>query len=411
MLLRETNEPLFDDEALIRRYILGDVSEDERSSIERRLMTDPEYLGRLRLVETDLADDYERGALGGRERKRFERHFLSAPQHRQKVRVAGALRNYIATQRETAASANRLRPAVKWRLGSAAVFSMAVITLVLVAVIAGLVIQRRQMRRELQRFEALTLEQEAQLQDLTRQAEDARSRQAQLEQAVAELMRPAEGEVVLSDSGANVMLDGRGNLRGLDAIPAQMRESIKVALASGRVAAPESVMELAGATNVLMGPSEGVPFALRAPVATAVFEQRPRFRWKELRGAVSYTVSIFDPDFRRVAKSEALTTTEWLIPQSLDRGAVYSWQVTALKDGREVVSPVRPAPEARFRVLDQAAAEEVDRYRRSGTNSHLAAGVVYARAGLRDDAEGEFLMLVKENPRSSVARRLLRSVK
>jgi hypothetical protein len=190
-----------------------------------------------------------------------------------------------------------------------------------------------------------------------------------------------------------------------------MKESIKAALASGRVALPESVRELTGTTNVLMGPSEGVPFALQTPIATAVLEQQPRFRWRELRGAVSYTVAIFDPDFRRVAKSEPLKTTEWLTQQSLDRGGVYSWQVTALKEGREVVSPVRPAPEARFRVLDQAAAEEVERYRRSGANSHLAAGVVYARAGLRDDAEREFLMLLKQNPRSSVARGLLRSVK
>jgi hypothetical protein len=174
---------------------------------------------------------------------------------------------------------------------------------------------------------------------------------------------------------------------------------------------PASVAELAGSANVLMGSTEGVPFAVRSPIATAVVEQRPTFRWAELKGAVSYTVSIFDPDFKRVARSEPLTKTEWVIPQALDRGAVYSWQVTALKEGKEVVSPSRPAPEARFRVLDEAAADDVEGYRRSAPKSHLAAGVVYARAGLREDAQREFRLLVEENPRSSVARRLLGSVK
>ena len=415
MPLRDNKESLLDDELLIRRYMLGDVSEDERTAIEKRLMTDPEYLGRLQLVETDLADDYASGALGGRERANFENHFLSAPQHRQKLRVAAALRSYTATQSETAPLARRFEPSFIARVqrlyrGGAPVY-LPVVTLALVAVIVGLVIQRGQMRTELQRLEALTREHEAQLEDLSRLAEDARTRQAQLEQTVAELTHSQEGEVVLSDSGTRVVLEEGGNLRGLEAVPAQMQEAIKGAIASGRVRMPASVADLAGSANVLMGSSEGVPFAVRSPIATAVVEQRPTFRWGELRGAVSYTVSVFDPDFRPVARSEPLTKTEWVVPQALDRGAVFSWQVTALKEGREVVSPVRPAPEARFRVLDQAAAEEVERYRRSSVKSHLAAGVVYARAGLREDAEREFRMLVKENPRSSLARRLLGSVK
>ena len=63
MPLSETTEPLLDDESSIRRYMLGEVSDDERARIEKRLMTDQAYLDRLRLVETDLADDYASGAL------------------------------------------------------------------------------------------------------------------------------------------------------------------------------------------------------------------------------------------------------------------------------------------------------------------------------------------------------------
>jgi hypothetical protein len=43
--------------------------------------------------------------------------------------------------------------------------------------------------------------------------------------------------------------------------------------------------------------------------------------------------------------------------------------------------------------------------------SHLARGVIYAEAGLLDQARAEFAALVKDNPRSQLARRLLSSVK
>jgi hypothetical protein len=406
---REAGELKLEDESLIRRYMLGDVSEDERTSIEKRLMTDSEYLGRLQLVETDLADDYASGALKGRERQQFERHFLTAPQHRERARVAAALRAYGAAKREIRTAPGR-HPLFAWRLNPAAALALTVVTFVLAAATVVMVIQAGRLRNEIQRLEALSRDHESQLQALTRQAEAAGNERLQLEQQIAELTRSEEGELVLRDSGSNIMLDGTGNLLGLEAASANLQGAIKIALASGRVTLPQQVAELAGTTGVLMGSSKAVPFSLLSPVATAVVQQRPGFRWRELKGAVSYTVSVFDQDFRLIAKSEPLTKTGWLIPQSLDRGTTYSWQVTALKDGKEVVSPVRPAPEARFRVLDSAAVEEVERYRRSGTNSHLAAGVVYARAGLREEAEREFRTLMKENPDSAVARRLLRSV-
>jgi hypothetical protein len=224
------------------------------------------------------------------------------------------------------------------------------------------------------------------------------------------LATSGDAAIVLADGGRKVELDAGGNLRGLETLPAAVQDAIRVSLGSGRVKLPQPVLELAGTQIILMGSSEGVPFPLHSPVATFVVEQRPRFRWSELKGASSYTVTIFDSDFRRVARSESLTKTEWQVPEPLERGLRFSWQVTAVKDGIEVVSPVRPAPEAQFRVLDPSAAEEIDRYRRSGTTSHLAAGIVYARAGLREDAEREFRILVNENPGASIARRLLRSV-
>jgi hypothetical protein len=86
------------------------------------------------------------------------------------------------------------------------------------------------------------------------------------------------------------------------------------------------------------------------------------------------------------------------------------WQVTAVKDGKEIISPTAPAPEARFKVLEKAKADELTVVERVGPGSHLARGTLYARAGLLDDAERELRALLAANPKSSTARKLLQSL-
>jgi len=68
------------------------------------------------------------------------------------------------------------------------------------------------------------------------------------------------------------------------------------------------------------------------------------------------------------------------------------------------------APEARFKVLEQAKAGEIERAKKAYGNQHLALGLVYAEAGLLDEAEREFRALVAANPTSAEAKRLLRAV-
>jgi hypothetical protein len=87
---------------------------------------------------------------------------------------------------------------------------------------------------------------------------------------------------------------------------------------------------------------------------------------------------------------------------------VYSWQVKALRDGAEITSPRPPAPQAKFRILDQAKASEISRAKRSYGSSHLVLGMLYADAGLLREAEQEFRFLLKANPNSEIARKLFR---
>jgi hypothetical protein len=153
----------------------------------------------------------------------------------------------------------------------------------------------------------------------------------------------------------------------------------------------------------------GVAFSLTGPVGKVVGSTRPQFSWKPLKDADSYVVKIFDAKFKSIAESPPLRSTNWVPPVQLAHGSAYRWQVTAIKDGEEVVSPVRPAPDARFKVIDAAAANEIAAAKR--IKSHLVLGITYANAGLIDEAEREFQALAKQNPRSEVVKGLLRKVR
>ena len=218
--------------------------------------------------------------------------------------------------------------------------------------------------------------------------------------------------LALKDGGGEVRLDARGQLTGMEGLPAPWRRAVRAALARGEVARPRALDALGGTAGTLLGDSEGgVSFALLGPLGTVVEDTRPKFRWRPLEGAESYTVDIFDARLNHVATSGPLTVTEWRVPQPLTPAITYSWQVTALRGGEEVISPRLPAPQAKFAVLSQAAARELGRARRDHKDSHLLLGVLYAEAGLVDQAEREFQALAKANPQSPVARRLLRGLR
>ena len=79
------------------------------------------------------------------------------------------------------------------------------------------------------------------------------------------------------------------------------------------------------------------------------------------------------------------------------------WQVESSAAGREVTAPVPPAPPARFTVLSAAEAGRLAH----APVSHLVRGVLYADAGLLDDAERELTELKQQNPGSELVQRFV----
>ena len=193
-------------------------------------------------------------------------------------------------------------------------------------------------------------------------------------------------------------------------VPPAYQNRVKEVLTSQRIGKSSQLQGLTRPSSTLMGSNNQPEFSVLEPTGSVSLTDRPAFRWSEMEGATGYVVEIYDDQFKLAASSPQLTNRSWTIPQPLPRGKVYSWQVKAIKDGQEITWPRPPAPQAKFRILDQSKANELARARRAYSSSHLTLGLLYADAGLLREAEHEFRLLLRANPNSPLARTLLRQV-
>ncbi|HEY0764373.1 MAG TPA: hypothetical protein VGD61_18495 [Pyrinomonadaceae bacterium] len=214
----------------------------------------------------------------------------------------------------------------------------------------------------------------------------------------------------LEDNGRKIQLDNTGKLIGLEELPEASRSLVRSVLANKTFSKPEVLDKLTAPSITLMDPTAREnTFALLGPSGTVITTDRPNLHWQPLAGASSYTVSVFDADFNRVTQSTPILVTQWTTP-SLRRGIIYSWEVVAVRNGQEVRSPVAPAPRAQFKILEAVKLLELTNLKKHKPISHLTLGLTFARFGLLVEAEGELQILARENPNSTVATRLLRTV-
>lgn len=89
--------PNLEDDSAIKRYLLGELTEEDQQTLEERLLTDNGYFERLQLLEDELVDDYARGSLTPGEQEKFDSFFLCTPERYQKLRFASALKKYVST--------------------------------------------------------------------------------------------------------------------------------------------------------------------------------------------------------------------------------------------------------------------------------------------------------------------------
>lgn len=234
---------------------------------------------------------------------------------------------------------------------------------------------------------------------------------ATVEQSNAPEVEVNQFALILNDGNQKITVDKHGKLAGLEQLPSATQQKVRAALQTGKLERLPALVQLSSRSSILLGGSgNGLPFGLIGPLGLVVRSEQPTLRWHALEGAQSYQVIVTDADLNEVAASPTLNTTEWRISRPLKAGRIYSWQVTAIKDGAKITSPVLPAPQAKFKVLDRATAEVLLKAERAYPESHLTLGVLYAEAGLLDDAEQHLRQFISNNPRNDLAQKLLQDV-
>lgn len=215
----------------------------------------------------------------------------------------------------------------------------------------------------------------------------------------------------VTDRRGEVTIDSNGRITGLDDVSENSRQLVARAALSEQLPPADVLRHLSGEQSGLRGDDNGQEeFRLLYPARRVVTEDRPVFRWQGASGVSSYRVYVLDENGNQVLQSEELppSVRQWRAPVPFRRGQIFSWAVTALVDGKQIISPSASAPEMKFAVLSIEDFQELIRLKQS--SSHLALGVFYARAGLLNEAEREFNSLIKLNPQSELPQKLLQSM-
>lgn len=89
-------EQLVEREESIRKYLLGELAEEEQTEVQILLLTDEEYFNELLLVEGELTDEFVFGTLSDHEQERIRDHFLSVPMRQDELRFTKALERYVS---------------------------------------------------------------------------------------------------------------------------------------------------------------------------------------------------------------------------------------------------------------------------------------------------------------------------
>lgn len=74
-----------ENETEIRRFLLGELSENDRNAIEAKFFADEDFFVQIRASEDELIESYIRGTLETSEKEKFERNFLTTKTHRQRI--------------------------------------------------------------------------------------------------------------------------------------------------------------------------------------------------------------------------------------------------------------------------------------------------------------------------------------
>jgi hypothetical protein len=178
------------------RYLLGEMTEEEKTRLERDVLRDEGAFEEVAAAEDELIDDYLSGSLSAEERDRFEKLYAVSPERRERVAFARALHRRLGQEARSSAVVPLLSR--RRRTSAALLAAAAILFAVLGAYFAwSSVLLRRELRR-VESEKSLIVRRE---QDLARRVVEVQGRADQLQ---TQLERQHSETALLSDQLASL---------------------------------------------------------------------------------------------------------------------------------------------------------------------------------------------------------------
>src|SRR5258707_326150 len=86
---------------ILRRYLLHNLGEAEQEQLELRLLRDKQFGRLIAIAQDDLVDDFVAARLSEEEVERFQEHYMTTPERRQKLKFATTLDRYVSEDEPT----------------------------------------------------------------------------------------------------------------------------------------------------------------------------------------------------------------------------------------------------------------------------------------------------------------------
>lgn len=180
-------------EERLRRYLLGECTDDERQAVEERFISDDEFFDEMRAYEDELYLEYSAGEMTASERSVFEQKFLRSREDRGLLAFSDALLELTAdlakANAPVASAAEDAPPSFLQSIGaffglsgSAMSYGMAAAALVLAIGVIGLLVQNSRMRNDIAGIQG---QNEAERRDREAQLAESQKQQQVIENQLA----------------------------------------------------------------------------------------------------------------------------------------------------------------------------------------------------------------------------------
>jgi hypothetical protein len=98
---KKVSQENLQNETKLRRFLLGEMPENERVEFEEQFLLDEELFENIRVAEDELIESYLRGTLEASEKTNFEKHYLSNPKRRERVEFTRQMLEKFAAAKKT----------------------------------------------------------------------------------------------------------------------------------------------------------------------------------------------------------------------------------------------------------------------------------------------------------------------